>query len=67
MISTLVSMYFGSPRLEYTIKINCIKLQTFDVEIWSILIFSKMCGTNLSTTFFNDFSTTVCFTLYPIN
>ena len=67
MISTLVSMYFGSPRLEYKIKINCIKLQTFDVEIWSILIFSKMCGTNLSTTFFYDFSTTVCFTLYSIN
>ena len=29
---------FGSPRLGHTIKANCIKLQTVDPEICSILL-----------------------------
>ena len=41
VVSMLVSTYFGNPRLGYTIKTNCIKIQTVDPEIWSILIFEK--------------------------
>ena len=37
VVSTLVSIYFGRPRLGLTIKINFIKYHTVDAEI-SILI-----------------------------
>ena len=39
---SLVSISFGSPRLGDTIKTNCMKLQTLNPEILSILIFKKM-------------------------
>ena len=32
MIITLVSIYFDSPRLGHTIKTNCMKFQTVDVN-----------------------------------
>ena len=35
LVSTLVSIYFGSPRLGYTRKTNCIELQIVDPEISS--------------------------------
>ena len=41
MVSTLISIYFGSARLGRAIKANCIKFQTVDPEKWSILIFEK--------------------------
>ena len=41
MICSLVLIYFDSPQLEHTAKINWIKLQTIDPEICSILIFQK--------------------------
>ena len=33
VVSTLVSIYFGSPRLGHRVKSNCIKFQTVDLEI----------------------------------
>ena len=33
-----VKASFGRPLFEHTIKVNCIKFQIFDPEIWSILI-----------------------------
>ena len=41
MVRTLVSICFGSPRLGHTIKTNCVKLQTVNPELRSILIFLK--------------------------
>ena len=41
VVSTLVSIYFGNPRLDDTIKTNYWKIQTADLEIYSILIFNK--------------------------
>ena len=49
VVGILVSISFGSSQLEHTIKANCMKLQTVDPEIWTILIFDP--GTNFSTTF----------------
>ena len=37
MVNTLVSIRFGGPLLGHTIKTNCIKRQTVDPEICSIL------------------------------
>ena len=39
VFSTLVSISFGSPRLEHATKTNCMKLQTVDPELYSILTF----------------------------
>ena len=41
MVSVLLSMYNDSPRLEHTIKTNCIKIRTVDPNICSILTFLK--------------------------
>ena len=41
MVSTLVLIYFGIPRLGHTIKKNLIAFLTDDPEICSILIFYK--------------------------
>ena len=41
MVITLVSICFDSPRLGHAIKTNCMKLQTVDPELYSILIFFK--------------------------
>ena len=40
-VSTLMSIYVGSPRLRHTIKVNCIKCLTIDPGICSILIFKE--------------------------
>ena len=44
LVSTLVSICFGIPRLVDTIKINCMILQNVDSEICSILILKKGLG-----------------------
>ena len=41
VVSTLVLIYFGRPRLRHTIKTNLTTLQIFDPEICSIMIFNK--------------------------
>ena len=33
VVSTFVSIYFGSPRLGHIIKTSCIKFETVDPEI----------------------------------
>ena len=37
MVSTLVTIYFGSPQFENTVKRKCIKVQAVDPQICSIL------------------------------
>ena len=39
VVGTLVSIYFGSPRLGHTIETNDVKLETVDPEIYSIVSF----------------------------
>ena len=39
VVSTLVSVYFASPRLRHEIKANSINIQAVDLEICSILFF----------------------------
>ena len=39
VVSTLVPICFGSARLGSTIETNCIKFQTIDPEICSVLTF----------------------------
>ena len=41
MISTLVLIYFDSPRLGHTIKTNPVKFQAVDPEISSNLFFFR--------------------------
>ena len=41
VVDTLFSICFGSPWLGHTIKTKCMKLQTVDSEICSILISQK--------------------------
>ena len=41
VVCTLVSIYFGSPWFGNTIKLNCIKFWTVNVETCSTLIFQK--------------------------
>ena len=67
MVSTLVSIYFGSPWLGYTTKTNCIKRHAVDLEICSILILLNEFGTVFSTTFFYGFSWNKFFMLHSIN
>ena len=56
MVSNVVSVYLGSPPLEYSIKTNCIKTLTVDPEICSIFIFFKKGpGTRFSTEFCTSF------------
>lgn len=45
MVSTLVKIYFGRPRLEHTIKTNFTTFQTADPEICLMLSFIKVFGT----------------------
>ena len=46
VVSTWVSIFFGSPRLKHTIKASCIKLVSVDLVICSILVFRKGSGTS---------------------
>ena len=40
-VSTLISMYFGSPQLGHKIKANLMEIQTVDRQMCSILIYLK--------------------------
>ena len=44
VVSTVIWIYFGIPRLGHTIKTHCVTLQTDNLEICSILIFWKGVG-----------------------
>ena len=44
MISTLIYLYLGIPQLGHAIKTNFVTFQTVDLEIYSILVFSKSLG-----------------------
>ena len=59
MISTLVLIYFDSPRLGHTIKTNPVKFQAVDPEISSNLFFSEkglgiVSPTNFAYVFFRE-------------
>ena len=68
MVSTLVSLCFGSSRLGHTMKTNCMKLDTVEsrdmLDFW---FFEKAFGTSLSTTFVGDFTRIKCYILYWSN
>ena len=65
MVNTLVSTCFGSPWFELTTKPNCMKLQTVDSAICSILIFSKKSLGLVSPLYFMyDYSRETIFLLY---
>ena len=51
LVSTLVSICFGSPWLKHTMKTNCMKLQTVDPVICSNLILSRGSGASFITIF----------------
>ena len=51
VVTTLVSIYFGSLQLGHTIKTNCIKFQTVDPKIFLILNFRNGPGTSFFTKF----------------
>ena len=66
MVSTLTSVYFGSPWLVHTIKSNFI-FPTADLEIGSILIFlEKDLRLVYPSHFVYDFSRKIVFMLYSI-
>ena len=50
VVSTLVLIYFGSPRLWHTIKTGCITFYTIDPESYSILLFIKRSETSFPST-----------------
>ena len=57
MVSTLVSIYFGTPWLGHAIKINFMKLYTVDPDICSNLIFNEKGLEPVSSPYFvHDFS-----------
>ena len=69
MVSTLVSLCFGSSRLGHTVKTNCIKLNTVEsrdmLDFW---FFKKEFGTRLSTTFCGWlYKKKICYILYWSN
>ena len=62
---TLVSIYFGSPRLERAIKTNSMKLETVDAEICAILMFLKKdLGLVYPPYFVHDFSIQIFLILF---
>ena len=67
MVSTLLLIYFGKPRLEHTIKTNFITFQTDDLEVCSILIFYKSLGLASLPRFGCDFLRKIFLMLYSIN
>ena len=66
MVSTLVLINFGRPRLGYTAKTNFIIFQTVDPKRHSILIFNKGSGNSFSITPHN-FSRKILAILYSFN
>ena len=68
MVSNVVSVYFGSPPLEYSIKTNCIKTLTVDPEICSIFIFLKKgLGLGSPLNFVHHFSKKIFLMSYSLN
>ena len=68
MVSNLVLIYFGRPRLGHTIKTNLITFQILDPEICSILRSYKRVWDQLLHQFFlYSFSRKVFLILYSIN
>ena len=65
MLSTLVSIYFGSPRLGYTIETNCKDVQIVDSESSIVIIKERDCDKLFY--FAYDFSRIICFMSYSIN
>ena len=68
MLSALVLICFGRPRLGHTIKTNFITFQTVDPEIFSILILIlKGLGLAPPSCFVYDFLRQILLMLYSIN
>ena len=67
VVSTLLLIYFGKPRLEHTIKTNFITFQTDAPEVCSILTFYKSLGLTSPPRFGCDFLRKIFLILYSIN
>ena len=62
VVSTVVLIYFGRPRLGHAIKTNCITFRTDDLEICSVLIFYKIMKRSVTS-----FSTIFCVWFFKKN
>ena len=67
MVSTLISIYFGSPRLLHTVKSNCIKFEGTDLEMLNFDFLGKDLRLVYPHHFVYDFSRRMFFMLYFIN
>ena len=67
VVNSLVLIFFGSPRLENTMKKHCIGLQTVNLEKCSISIFAEGSGTLTFWDFVHDFSRKMFLMLCSIN
>ena len=67
MISTLIYLYLGRPQLGHTIKTNFITFQTVDLEIYSVLVFSKSLGIASPPYFVHNFPRKIFFMSCSIN
>ena len=62
-----IYLYLGRPQLGHTIKTNFITFQTVDLEIHSILVFSKSLGLPSPPNFVYNFPRKIFFMSYSIN
>ena len=65
MVSTLILIYFGRPRLGNTIKPNFNTYQTVDTEMFNFDVLNKGLASPLH--FVYDFSRKILLVLYSIN
>ena len=64
MVSTLVSIYFGSPQLVHTVKSNCIKFEATDPEMLNFDFLEKDLRLVYPPHFVYDFSRRIFFIFY---
>ena len=67
MVCRLISIYFDSPQLGHTIKINCIKVKKLTQRCAQFRFFRKGSGYSFSTTFCAWFFKKMFFMLYSTN
>ena len=67
MVSTLILIYFGRPRLGNTTKPNFNTYQTVDTEMFNFDVLNKGLGLASPLHFVYDFSRKILLVLYSIN
>ena len=67
MISTLILIHFGRPRLGNTIKPSFNTYQTVDTEMFNFDVLNKDLGLASRLHFVYDFSRKILLVLYSIN